>query len=550
MQKTTLLKTNTLNLHLTHTEQLRPIVALLSIIVFSIVTVWGFSMQYHSAILFNFPFSNTILFVFSVIYIITISQYFLLNENTFFYYSLYLFATVFFHHLNTSFFEDTDSVYNSNLMLFKSIILVGSYYLYVHFTINFLSIPQKQPLLHKRLRFYGKLFLVLMVFILFLFPLSWQTNTWNTLRISAVSCCIPLGLVCITDCIRHTRGRLFSIFLLGSSFYYIGSVLGFLFSLKILKNPFTNSIMDNWTFFTQTGTLLEVIFFSSGLAYRMRLIEIQKNSIEQELLKEKVKELEVQHALLKQRERISHDLHDDVGGTLNSISVFSEIARLQIQHIHPEASPMLERIGEASRDLVTTINDIVWAVNPKNDQFENITLRMRLFAADLLMPKNVDIDFQAEEQLNAINLSVDKRKQFYLVFKEAVNNVYKYAACSTLEIHITLCGDAICMTIADNGKGFDLQNPKNGNGLQSMQERTKILRGVLSFESALDKGTKLSLCFPIEEEEDEDENKNKNEKLPESVVQDSFETPNFVFQKSEAFRFWFSKTLPRLAHLF
>jgi signal transduction histidine kinase len=204
---------------------------------------------------------------------------------------------------------------------------------------------------------------------------------------------------------------------------------------------------------------------------------------------------------------------------------------------------MLDRIGEASRDLITTINDIVWAMNPKNDQFENIALRMQLFAADLLVSKDVLIDFQADERLNTLNLDVEKRKQLYLIFKEAVNNVYKYAACSTLKTQIELRENNICMTIVDNGKGFDLCHSKNGNGLLSMAERAKILRGSLDIQSQLNKGTTVKLCFPIED-------KSELEKLPESVVETIEKVSKFDFHSVEMSKFWSSKILPKWTNLF
>jgi signal transduction histidine kinase len=168
-----------------------------------------------------------------------------------------------------------------------------------------------------------------------------------------------------------------------------------------------------------------------------------------------------------------------------------------LKSTNPESLPLLDRIGESSRDLVSTINDIVWAINPQNDKFENIALKMHLFAADLLMPEDVDLDFQADTQLNDVNLSLEERKQFYLIFKEAINNVYKYAECSTLKVHLELCEKDICMSIVDNGKGFDIAHPKQGNGLKSMAERAKLLRGSLVIDSALGKGTIVKLCFPI-----------------------------------------------------
>ena len=242
-----------------------------------------------------------------------------------------------------------------------------------------------------------------------------------------------------------------------------------------------HSVLPNFTVFFEFSIMFIV------LIYRLK----------EEWTSKKIKELELQQNLSEQRQRISRDLHDDVGSTLNSISVFSEIAKQQLHSLHPETLPLLDRIGDSSRDLVSTINDIVWAINPQNDKFENIALRMRLFAADLLMPKDIALDFQADTALNSVNLSLEQRKQFYLIFKEAINNVYKSAQCSTLKAHIELCNTDICMMIDDNGKGFDTQNPKQGNGLGSMAERTKILRGSLIIDSELDKGTTVKLRFPI-----------------------------------------------------
>jgi signal transduction histidine kinase len=235
------------------------------------------------------------------------------------------------------------------------------------------------------------------------------------------------------------------------------------------------------------------VFFEFSIMFIVLVLRLRD-----EWTSKKIKELELQQNLAEQRQRISRDLHDDVGSTLNSISVYSEIAKQQLKATNPESLPILERIGDSSRDLVSTINDIVWAINPQNDKFENIALKMRLFAADLLMPKDVDLDFQADTQLNDVNLSLEERKQFYLIFKEAINNVYKSAECSTLKVHLELCEKDICMTIIDNGKGFDTTHPKQGNGLKSMAERAKILRGSLEINSEFGKGTRVKLRFPIE----------------------------------------------------
>ncbi len=480
----------------------RPIIAILSLFLFGIATFWGFSLQYQTDILFNFSPWNMVVLTLSILYFITLSQYFLLRDKAFWYYSLYLWSTTcYVHYVICVLYGNLFSQISIPVYCLSACLLTATYLSYILFAIHFLNLKTEQPKLEKKWRLCVKLYLFLMLCHLLL-PLFLKTiPELIIVRQTLISFCIPIGLYGIINCLMVMRGRLVRIFMLGTLCYFVGSVMGFLIASNIINNPFDNPFINQYSAFPMIGILLEIVFFSSGLAYRMRLIEIQKNKIEKEFFNQKFKELEVQNALLQQRERISHDLHDDVGATLNSISVFSAVAQQQFQKFNPEASPVLEQIGSASRHLVDVINDIVWAMNPKNDQFENITIRMRLFAADLLMSKDVNIDFEADERLNTINLDVEKRKHFYLIFKEAVNNVYKYAQCSTLKIKLSLDENNIQMTIKDNGKGFDSLNPKNGNGLLSMQERAKILRGSLYVLSEKNKGTSLELCFPIEDEE-------------------------------------------------
>ena len=234
------------------------------------------------------------------------------------------------------------------------------------------------------------------------------------------------------------------------------------------------------------------LFFEMTLA-----LFLVSNRIKNELVERQTKAFELQKDMQKQREQISDDLHDDVGSTLNSISVFSELAKQHIQNHDPKAVTLVERIGESARELIDSIDDIVWAVNPKNDHFETIVLRMRLFASELLMPQNIKIAFYADANLNTVNLPIESRKNFYLIFKEAINNVYKYAECQNLKIDIQIYENNINMIIADDGKGFDPFTTRTGNGQHTMKLRSNILRGYLRIVSASKQGTKITLIFPI-----------------------------------------------------
>src|SRR5690606_367537 len=121
--------------------------------------------------------------------------------------------------------------------------------------------------------------------------------------------------------------------------------------------------------------------------------------------------------------KIASDLHDDVGSTLSSISIFSQMVQQQSK----EVNPMLETIEESSRKMLDAMADIVWTINPENDQFEKIILRMRNFAYEVLGAKGIDFEFVADDEVEKLKLLMDVRKNLYLIFKEAVNNMIKYS---------------------------------------------------------------------------------------------------------------------------
>ena len=123
------------------------------------------------------------------------------------------------------------------------------------------------------------------------------------------------------------------------------------------------------------------------------------------------------------RNSIADDLHDDIGSTLSSINIMSELAKEK----SPEALTLLASIGESTNTLQDNMSDIVWAIKATNDRFENITQRMNQFAAEILDAKNIELDFKSDESLSASRLTMEQRKNFYLFFKEVINNAAKYA---------------------------------------------------------------------------------------------------------------------------
>jgi len=119
------------------------------------------------------------------------------------------------------------------------------------------------------------------------------------------------------------------------------------------------------------------------------------------------------------RNRIASDLHDDVGSTLNSISVYSEVAKQK----SPAVVDELEQIGDASRKIIEVMSEFVVTIKPKNDTFENIISRLSTLAYNLLKAKNIEHTFQADEGLYDAKLSLDSTTDLYLIFKESINNL-------------------------------------------------------------------------------------------------------------------------------
>lgn len=201
------------------------------------------------------------------------------------------------------------------------------------------------------------------------------------------------------------------------------------------------------------------------------------------------------------RSMIATDLHDDIGATLSSISIYSETIKQQTLTHLPHLSPMLDKMGETSREMVGNMSDIVWAINPKNDSFEKMVGRMQNLAAELCAAKNIELHFTADEKLTGLQLNMVKRRNIYLIFKEALNNALKYASGKNLEIHLDREGPQLVLSVKDDGTGFNeaqvAEHKPGGNGLKNMRQRAREIGGNLVIESAQDKGTRVVLRTSI-----------------------------------------------------
>jgi ligand-binding sensor domain-containing protein len=194
------------------------------------------------------------------------------------------------------------------------------------------------------------------------------------------------------------------------------------------------------------------------------------------------------------RSRISADLHDDIGSTLSSISIISEGA-LQEKDLST-SKLMVKEISENTQLLMDKMDDIIWCVNPQNDSFQNLMLRIKKFSAILFEAKGIDYTISIDKRINDIALPMNQRQHLYLILKEAVNNLAKYSGCTYATISIHYEGGYLTMKVTDNGKGFDTGKQQTGNGLRNMKRRADMLHATLKIES-IDRGTTVFLRTKI-----------------------------------------------------
>jgi ligand-binding sensor domain-containing protein/two-component sensor histidine kinase len=198
----------------------------------------------------------------------------------------------------------------------------------------------------------------------------------------------------------------------------------------------------------------------------------------------------------KIRNRIATDLHDDIGSTLTNISILSELSRKNLPH-QQEANVFLNRISEEVNNSSQALDDIIWSINTNNDTLEQTVARMRRYAAEVFDAANITYSLQLDEQFAHRKLNMEQRRDWFLIFKESINNIYKHAQAKQVTIAVWLEKNRLHMTIQDDGTGFDTGQVTHRNGLKNMQQRVAKWQGRIDIQSAPGTGTITKLDFPV-----------------------------------------------------
>lgn len=198
------------------------------------------------------------------------------------------------------------------------------------------------------------------------------------------------------------------------------------------------------------------------------------------------------HRLEEVRNHIARDLHDDIGATLTSISFFTQAALTKLKlGKYEDADHIITQTGDTAREAIGNMNDIVWFINPNNDQLRALFSRIEDHARKLFSERGITFYFYyKDDDLNTM-LDIEQRKHLYLICKEALTNAAKYARCKNVELLV----EQKYIIIRDDGEGFDQTGVAQGNGLLNMKVRAHQLGAHLTLKSAPGKGTTVKLDF-------------------------------------------------------
>ncbi len=377
-------------------------------------------------------------------------------------------------------------------------IMQGTGYLfYMIFMQKYLMTKQQHPFLHKLFNAgIGLLAVSIVSFSYFHFFSDNFTAENLAENVTKVSLLL-ITLIFILYSFRHWHDKLLRYLFWGNLCLFIFSLISQLTIMadtviRQLPGLFRSSLL-----YYEIGLFLELVFFLMALNHKnRRQIITQARETErlkaENQMKEYEKELAVFKAQQQERERISADMHDELGSGMTAIRLMSEIARNKMKE---ETPAEIERISQSADEVLNKMNAIIWSMNSGNDTMDNLVSYIRSYALEYFESTPVHCKVNTPENIEPKELTGDKRRNIFLCIKETLNNALKHSKATMIKIDFQIDNNLI-IKISDNGIGIDLQNLRQfGNGLKNIARRMESIGGLYSIEN--DNGTVTILTLPL-----------------------------------------------------
>ncbi|HTE13420.1 MAG TPA: 7TM diverse intracellular signaling domain-containing protein [Chitinophagaceae bacterium] len=282
----------------------------------------------------------------------------------------------------------------------------------------------------------------------------------------------------------------------------------FLLALSILSIVLINnpnifpipkpSVWRDSIFYYELGMTVELIFFLMALAFKNRHDIIDRTRERERLLldnerKEFEKQLAVVEAKQEERDRISTDMHDELGSGVTAIRLMSEIVKTKMKG---NTLPEIDKISNNANDLLSKMNTIIWTMSSSNDRLDNMIAYTRSYALEFFENTNINCHFETAENIPSTEMSGEKRRNVFLCVKESLNNIVKHSKANDVWIKVTVLPGTLDIQIHDNGIGINFQKLREfGNGLNNMKKRIESIDG--NFSIINKEGTTTTLIVPM-----------------------------------------------------
>jgi signal transduction histidine kinase len=380
------------------------------------------------------------------------------------------------------------------LLIVKESLEILTYFFYIRYTTNAIGFDkQKHPFLTKCIR----LSLALLLCYLPLQPFyAYILEADNTPIFIGVRLLIfGLAIIMFWQSYKIKDNIILPFIRLGAIVYFVFGLLSFIY---MVLTPVYGMLLPYH--FILIGTLLDLIIFSVAMSHRNKhqIVTIEKVAAESQLALQAVKyeqEIIIQQQREEFRKSIAMDLHDDIGSSLSSILINSEIAQRIIDDKPQVAQTIIQKISMESKEISNKISDFIWSLKLDSTTMPT-SLKKRLLDYQQFLFDEMQISciYLIDEDVLPDDMGL--MRNILLIIKEAMNNTAKYADAKTIRIKINKMEDNIQIEIADDGKGFDVANVNKGNGLSNINARCKAINAMCNITSELDKGTKIEITIP------------------------------------------------------
>jgi signal transduction histidine kinase len=223
--------------------------------------------------------------------------------------------------------------------------------------------------------------------------------------------------------------------------------------------------------------------------------QVQERTRKLEMEIRNCEQAELQRAAEAERARIARDLHDELGTGLTEVILLASAGLDEFQGV--KKGDRFRIIAEKARALVSGLDVIVWAIDPNRNSLQSFADYVGGYAKELLSASDIVCHLKIPIECDAVTLTGAARHSLFLAIKEALNNVIRHASATEVELQMTQFDNRLEIVIADNGRGFDWNTTRHGNGLTNLRERLEALHGQCQIESQPGKGTTVKFIVPL-----------------------------------------------------